>query len=249
MPNNTSLPRSRGNALPTAPLVLALALACARGGAAPGAAADTTAGVVVTDTTPFAAARPGVPPAALTGVGTYGEDLYDQTKASDWTLARAAMDSLRGAAQTLSPGDVRVESERTALVAVVDTLGRAIAAHDRVAAMRAANEVTRLAATMTDVYRPATPTQVSLLDYYGRELEIWSARGDQGRLSQTAAAIRGTWQSLKPAVEARQGTLIAEQTDSIVSRIAAARTTRDYARLATPLLDDVDQLEAVFTTP
>lgn len=186
-------------------------------------------------------------PKAINDVGTYGEDLYDQVKVGDWTKAKALLDSLHTAAQQLPAGD-RIQSQRTDLDSTVATLDKVVASHNRVAGLEAANRVTFLSAQMTTPYHGPTPTEVLLLDYYGRELEIWSAQKNLAKLKETAAALSSTWKALRPTVVKHGGGAAAGHTDALVARINAAKSPAEYARVATPFLDEVDELEKVFTT-
>jgi len=179
-------------------------------------------------------------PTAVADVGNHGEDLYDQIKAANWTRARTIMDSLDVSVAALSAGD------RAQLAAVLDTLHRAVAAHNRNDAIEAANRVTFVDAKLTEAYHPKLPADIVRLDYYGRELEIWAARGDTARLARTAADLKRTWDAVKPVEISHGGTSAAAHADSLVGQIASARTPAQYARLATPFLDVVDQLEKPF---
>lgn len=179
-------------------------------------------------------------PTAVADVGTHGEDLYDQAKASNWPRATAILDSLNRSASALT------SSERTQLEGVLDTLGRAVAARQREAALEAANRVTFIGAKLTEAYRPKMPADIVRLDYYGRELEIWAARKDLARLSTVSADLRRTWDTVKPTEVSHGGTAAAARMDALVARLAAARTPADYGKLATPILDLVDELEKPF---
>jgi hypothetical protein len=186
-------------------------------------------------------------PAAVTAIGTYGEDLYDQAKLGDWKKAAILMDSLDLSSKYLPASDSRIEPQRTRLIGILDTLRTALNKHERLNAQEASNLVTYVSAKMTDVYRPPVPTEVLLLDFYGRELEIWSALKNQAKLDQTVADLKSTWESLKPAIVSRQGSALILHTDSLVAKIGAAKTPANLAKLATPFLDEVDEMEKVFT--
>lgn len=185
-------------------------------------------------------------PAAINDVGTYGEDLYDQAKLGDWAKAKAYLDSLRAATMKL-PSDERIQSQRRALESAISSLDRAVSASNRAATLEGANRVTYIAAEMTIPYGGTMPIEVVLLDYYGRELEIWAAQKDLAKLKETAATLESTWSALRPMVEERGGAVAARNTDALVARIKAAKSPADYASIATPFLDEVDELEKVFT--
>ena len=127
----------------------------------------------------------GVPP-AVADVGTHGEDVFDQAKEGNWPKASAIMDSLDRSVQAPRA------SERAQIAPVLDSLHRAVAAHQAAIATEAANRVTWFGAKFTEAYHPKMPADIVRLDYYGRELEIWAARKDTARLSSTARlTLRG----------------------------------------------------------
>lgn len=179
-------------------------------------------------------------PAAVADVGTHGEDLYDEAKAANWTKARVIMDSLDKSASQLRA------NERAALAGALDTVRKAVSAHDRPAAVEGANQVTFIAAHLTEAYHPKMPADIVRLDYYGRELEIWAARNDLGKLASTRADLQRTWDAVKPNVISHGGNAAAARTDSLATRLAAAKTAREYAAVAKPFLDVVDELEKPF---
>jgi hypothetical protein len=179
-------------------------------------------------------------PSAVADVGTHGEDLYDEAEAGNWAKARSIMDSLDRSASSLTP------NEQRELSGVLDTLRLAVSAHDRQRAAEEANQVTFIGAHLTEAYHPKMPADIVRLDYYGRELDIWAARNDLGRLASTRDALRRTWDAVKPVVISHGGGTAAARTDSLVARLAAAKSAREYARVATPFLEVVDELEKPF---
>jgi hypothetical protein len=112
--------------------------------------------------------------------------------------------------------------------------------------MREANLLTRLDAELSRPSRPAVPADVTLLDYYGRELEVWASARDEAKLHATVVAMGTTWRGLRPQVVAAGGSAVASRFDSLVKQAESAPHAHTLARLATPILDEVDRLEAVF---
>jgi hypothetical protein len=228
--------RSNGNAAPdtgapatgAAPAAAAAATPAAASAAA-SATADTSAGV--------ASPATGSVPASIDAIGHHGENAYDMVKAGNWIAARASADSLRPLVDSLPA---------SATIALRE-LNQAIANKDQRTALRASNRLTQLGALLSEPYHPAVPAAVMLLDFDGRELEIWAAAADRTRLRETASAMRRTWNAVRPSVEARGGRTEAASFDALVARVESAVTPADYARLATPVLDAVDTLEQVFT--
>lgn len=193
-----------------------------------------------------ATASEGAVPKAVDDLGNAGEDLYDAIDARNWREAQTLLARVERAAHAL-PAAPAIRDQQPALAAEIDSLHRAIAAHDRLPALEGANQVTYRSARLTEPYAPPTPTEVLLLDYYGREVDIWAAQRDSARLRRTVADLRTTWERVKPAVVSHHGEAAARQMDADVARLEAARTPTEYTRASKPFLDQVDVLEKVFT--
>jgi hypothetical protein len=127
----------------------------------------------------------------------------------------------------------------------VAALDRAVTAKDRQAAMREANQVTLDVANMTTAYTLNVPVEVTKLDYYGRELEVWAQAQDSNKLQATAREMRRTWDSLRPTIAAKSATE-AKTFEALVAQVEAAKTPADYTRVATQVLNEVDNLEKLF---
>ena len=184
-------------------------------------------------------------PTSLSNAGEYGENVYDYAKANDWKHADVKVAALKDAIKK-----VRTEvKNQSASVDRLDTTGaaldRAVTAKDRQAAMREANQVTLDVADMTAAYKLSVPVEVTKLDYYGRELEVWAEAQDANKLQSTTREMRRTWDSLRPSVEAHKATE-AKKFDALVAQVESAKTSADYARVATPVLNEVDNLEKLF---
>lgn len=192
-----------------------------------------------------ASAASAVPP-AVEALGHFAEDAYDQAKLGQWTRAQHAVDSLGAAARTLTPAQRPTAPSGADVQTSVDALARSVSAHDRAAALRDANHLTAVGARLSDGYHPQIPADVTMLDYYGRELEIWATANDLPKLQMTSAAMRRNWDAVRPAVLARGGATESAQFEALVQRVEAAKTPAAYGALATPVLDAVDVLEAVF---
>ena len=184
-------------------------------------------------------------PIALSNAAEYGENVYDYAKANDWKNADVKLAALRDAVNKVRT-DVKNQSEAVdLLVGDVTVLDRAITPRDRQSTMREANQLTLDVANMTTVYKLIVPVEVTKLDYYGRELEVWAQAQDANKLQATAREMRQTWDSLRPTIEAHS---IAEarKFDALVARVESAKTDADYAHVATLVLDEVDNLEKLF---
>ena len=186
----------------------------------------------------------GVVPPAIVLVGEIAEDMYDLSKARDWPKADRKLVAMEDAARRL-PGDVG-PNQRKQLDASVAATAEAVRARQRLAAMREANEVTRIVAQITTPFEPRVPVEVALLDYYGRTLEIGATASDMILLRTTAREIRETWAKVRPLVRARAKLDEVGRFDRLLGDIEAAASPRAYAVLAARELDEVDKLERVF---
>jgi hypothetical protein len=184
-------------------------------------------------------------PQTLADAGEYGENVYDAAKANDWKTANAKLASLKEAARQVRAGVRNQAAAADRLDANIAALAGTVLAKDRPAAMREANQVTFDVANMTAAYKLSVPVEVTKLDYYGRELETWAQAKDANKLQATAREMRQTWDALRPSIEAKSATE-AKKFDALVARVESAKTPADYARVATPVLDEVDNLEKLF---
>jgi hypothetical protein len=184
-------------------------------------------------------------PASLSNAGEYSENIYDFTKANDWKNADVKLAALKDAVKKVRT-DVQNESKAVdRLDANAATLDRAVTAKDRPAAMREANQVTLDVADLTTAYKLSVPVEVTKLDYYGRELEVWAQAQDANKLQATAREMRRTWDSLRPTIAAHSATE-AKKFEALVAQVESAGTPGDYTRVATQVLNEVDNLEKLF---
>ena len=219
-----------------------LALASALGGVA-----------VATPTQPDTAPRPmtrvysSKVPTALFNVSEDSEDLYDQAFAANWSRAGNALAKISRDDAVLRKTQPTLGQRSASVAALAVSVKRDIAAKDRPAALRDINQMTRLSIEMSAAYAAPIPVEVSLLDYYGRELQVWAIAGNKTQLQQTLSALQTTWQKVRPQVVARRGGAKAAQSfDAMVARARAAQSPNGVVKVAAPLLEAVDRLENVF---
>jgi hypothetical protein len=228
-------------------VLLALGLgACSSGPSGSQSETNTNSAVTKAGSTPAAAnSKTQSVPAELMNAGEYGENIYDYAKANDWKKADVKVAALKEATKKVR-AEVKNQSKNIdGLEADVAALDRAVTAKDRQATTVAANQITRDVAEMTTAYKVIVPVEVVLLDYYGRELEIWAEAKDAGKLQATAREMRKTWNAVRPSIEAKNSA-VAKKFEGLVAQVEAAKAPADYAKVAKPVLDEVDNLEKVF---
>lgn len=181
----------------------------------------------------------------LEQAGHWSENLYDRALAGDWTGAATDLQSLRESLERLQTS-FRGSEHLASAIAATTRVSAAISARDARALAREANAVTRDVALLTAGTNPAVPADVTLLDFYGRELEIWADAGDSGNLRKTQREAAETWARLAPLLTARGATAERDQFSALMKRLEDARTIDAFRALAKPILDEVDNLEKVF---
>lgn len=181
-------------------------------------------------------------PVALVDAGEFGENIYDMAKIDDWKIAEAKLNDLKASVKKL-------DSEKIGSAKLDETLAKlekSVAVKDKNATLELSNLFTLDAANLTAKYDPKIPVEVTKLDYYGREIEIWAAEKNEAKLKATTLEIRKTWDAVKSKIEANNGTKEATVFEDLVKKTEAAKSIDDYAKLATQILDEVDNLENVF---
>lgn len=183
-------------------------------------------------------------PAPLAEVGESGEDIYDMAKINNWQKAAASLTTLQTSTKRLQTENKALDVSK--LNATLQQLNTSIKAKNRADTMRYANQITLHAAQLTAEYQLKVPIEVTLLDYYGRELEIWSTAGNTGQLKTIANQMSQTWKTVRPEIISHGGVKQAKTFDILVLQVEKAKSVSEYGRLATPILDEVDNLETVF---
>lgn len=182
------------------------------------------------------------PPRVLVDAGEFAENIYDFAKAKDWTKANERLTRLEKAVADLKSQNLSTPQ----IVETTNTLSTAVQAKGEMDAMREANKATFLIAELSAKFNLKVPVEVIKLDYYGREIELLAMNKDEAKLKSTTAEMRQTWNSVKPKVEAKGATKEAAKFESLVVQAEKAASLADYAKVATPILDEVDNLEKVF---
>jgi len=128
---------------------------------------------------------------------------------------------------------------------IVD-LEKAIGAKDRLETMRYANRITLIATTVAVPFKPSLPTEVSLLDYNGRELEIWSETRKTEKLSGIVIRMHLAWQTLMPKLIEQNCLKELRRFSDIMGRLELARLPEEYGRLSRMVLVETDAMKSLF---
>jgi hypothetical protein len=175
------------------------------------------------------------------------EDIYDLAKVDKWNKISKKLDKLKTsekAIKLLRNEENDFLSQR--LTAKIEDLEQTVSAKNRKDTMRFANDISLLEIAMIGELRPRVPTNVMLLDYCGRELEILSEEKDIDKLFNLVIRMHLIWQNLIPQLIDKDGTKEIKKFSEIMMRLERAKTPEEYNHLAKQVLDEVDNLEKVF---
>lgn len=131
----------------------------------------------------------------------------------------------------------------------VSDLEIAIATHNRLDTMRYSNRITLIAATVAIPFKPSLPTELSLLDYNGRELEIWSEMKKADKLSNIVIRMHLAWQTLMPKLIEQNGIKELRRFSDLMGHLEQARAPEEYSRLSKLVLVETDAMRAIFVRP
>ncbi|MEZ4417067.1 MAG: hypothetical protein R3E10_15045 [Gemmatimonadota bacterium] len=217
-------PQTRSRTLARASAWVALALA--------GGCSDATGPVV---------------PVSLQAAGHHAESVYEQVFSDQWSAAKTFADSLAQDLDDMDRQGVAATTARAELRTSFAGLDAALITRERFVALDGANEMTRVVAELTEMHHPSVPTEITLLDYYGRVLQIQSERDDRTALATGVDGLRLTWDAVRAKVVARpQGAAAAADFDALVLLAESTAEPTAFADLSVRILDAVDVLEQLF---
>ena len=125
-------------------------------------------------------------------------------------------------------------------------LEKAVAAKDRLDTMRYSNRITLIATTVAVPFKPCVPTEVALLEYNGRELEIWSEVKKMDKLSGIVIRMHLAWQTLMPRLIEQNGIKELRRFSELMGRLEQARIPEEYGRLSRQVLFETDAIKSIF---
>jgi hypothetical protein len=174
-------------------------------------------------------------------------DIYEKTEANHWKHLDKKMNSIVKIEQLLpSVTPEKDMSYYKNLMGVTSELERAIASQDRIVAMKSANKVMILGASLAEAHSSPVPINVAVIAYCGRKLEILSETENVLDLSDTVAKLHLSWQQLIPLVTAYGGLKEVKRFAEIMKRLESAKTPDEYGRLASSVVEEINIIEKIF---
>jgi hypothetical protein len=186
----------------------------------------------------------------LDALADSGEEIFDLAMAGKMDRMGKKLEALKKNAAYLS----YIQDQSNSILlprlghTIVD-LEQAINAKDRLDTMRYANRITLIAATVAVPLKPSIPTEVSLLEYNGRELGIWSEAKKTEKLSNIVMRMHLAWQTLMPKLIERNGIRELRRFSEIMGRLELAKTPEEYGHLSRQVTPEIDAMKVIFAKP
>ena len=174
-------------------------------------------------------------------------DIYDHAKSNKWKHIGNRLNVLRKAEQSpLITANENSANLLPKLTEATSDLEQAVAAQHRLDSMIYANRVMIIGAKMASPLNPRIPTNVAVIAFCARKLEILSETHQIDKMSDIVYKIHLSWQSLIPQVIEHGGSKEIRKFAEIMKRLEGAETPDDYARQAASVLEEVAVLEQIF---
>ena len=184
---------------------------------------------------------------SLTGCA---EEIFNLAQAGNLERAEKRVDKLKKLAAALD----RIQDEANLILLprlnrTITDLDKALSAKNHLDIMRNSNRITLITATLAVPYQPRIPTEVSLLEYNGRELELWSEAKRTDKLSSIVMRMHLSWQTLMPKLIENNGDNELRHFSQLMRHLELARTPEEYDRLSKQALVRTAYLKAIFAKP
>jgi len=171
---------------------------------------------------------------------------YNAANSGKWNAVASNVRRIRKTALESNLAQIIGGDDTGKINSSLDALEKAASAKDRKSALVAANQLSLAMIYIAGKYNPAIPMGISLLEYYGRELQIWSAFKDPEKLRSTVKDISATWDVLKGPVRARGGIAEEKVISALVFGLEKASSNDEVMRIYPQLLKQVSRLEKLF---
>ena len=188
--------------------------------------------------------------ADLEALSELAEDIFELAMSGKMERTAKKMEALKKTAASLPY--IQDHSNSILLPRLGNTiaeLDQAIAAKNRLDTMRHANTITLIAATVAVPLKPRLPTEVSLLDFNGRELGRWAEMKRIEPLSNIVMRMHLAWQTLMPKLIDQGAISELRRFSEIMGRLESAKTPEEYGRLSRQVTGEMDAMKAVFAKP
>lgn len=203
-------------------------------------------------TTPAATTQTTTPPTQLDTIESDSEDIIDDVAKNDWTAAQNKVSDIKTNFSDLKPILVSASVSTdiiNGLSSAIDGLDTAVSAKKSYDSRVQANQISKYVPDFYDYYTVTIPTDVSRLDYLGREIVLNVENSDWPSASSNYETASGLWSNLKSKLNSTYKNDI-DSFQSNMDALKSAIDKKDSAETTTQanaLLENVDTLETDFT--
>lgn len=185
--------------------------------------------------------------ADLDALTNNAKDIYEHAKSNKWKHVANKLNAIRKTEQSYAFATNENNSAllQKLLEATAD-LEQTVTQQRRLDTMIYANRITMIGAKMAAPLNPRIPTNVAIIAYSARKLDILSETHHVDKMSEVVYKIHLAWQSLIPQVIEHGGSKEIKKFAEIMKRLETAKTPEEYGRLASSVLDEVNILEQLF---
>lgn len=177
------------------------------------------------------------------------KDIYEHAKSNKWKHIGSRLHAIKKA-EHQSFAAVTNENTAGLLPKLVETtagLDEAVSSQRRLDAMIQANRIMIIAAKMMAPFNPRIPTNIAVIGYSARKLEILAESHDIAIMQDIVYRIHLSWQPLIPQVIEHGGSKEIKKFAEIMKRMETAKSSEEYGRQASLVLEEVNNLEQMFT--
>lgn len=202
--------------------------------------------------TPAATTQTTTPPTQLDTIESDSEDIIDDVAKNDWASAQSKVTDMKTNFSDLKPILISASVPTDIidkLSSAIDGLDTAVSAKKSYDSRVQANQISKYVPDFYDYYTDTIPTDVSRLDYLGREIILNVENSDWTSASSNYETASGLWSNLKSELNLTYKNDI----DSFQSNMDAIKSAIDKknsaetTNQANALLENVDTLETDFT--
>jgi hypothetical protein len=177
------------------------------------------------------------------------KDIYEHAKSNKWKHIGTKLNAIKKAEQQTFAGvtNDNISYLLPKLIEATSDLEQAVTLQQRLNSMIFANRITIIGSKMIAPLNPRIPTNVAIIGCSARKLEILAETQNVAKMTDIVYRIHLSWQPLIPQVIEHGGTKEIKRFAEIMRRLEAAKTPEEYGRQADFVLEEVNNLEQLFS--
>jgi LysM repeat protein len=190
-------------------------------------------------------------PKQLDTIESNAEDIMDDIYAKDWQKAKDKVNIINTNMNALIPYLQQASVPNhliTDIQQAIKMLEENVAQKNSLQALFDANQITRYIPDMLDYFKVIIPTDVSRLDFLGRQIVLNVEGNDWTAANDNYDLVKKIWERLSPELNAKYSNDISNM-DQILSALQDSISRKEYQATinnANKMLDLVDVLETDF---